>query len=87
MQCCAVYHNQVLTRLQWPSSQKCQSQLQSLQTIVMNIIWCEEVLPSARQCLPWHHGIVGCAPLILDLVKVRVADTTVSDLEAHIIIF
>ena len=35
---------------------------------------------------PWDHGIVRGAPLVLDLMKVRVANATVSDLDAHIII-
>lgn len=36
--------------------------------------------------LPWNHGVVGCAPLILDLVEVRVANATVSDLDANVIV-
>lgn len=32
-----------------------------------------------------HHGELGVAPLVLDLVQVRVADATVGDLNAHII--
>ena len=35
---------------------------------------------------PWDHGVVRGAPLVLDLMKVRVANATVSNLDAHIII-
>ena len=84
MQCFAVYHDQVLVRLPLPSDVRVSN---SDRNSVMDKVPCEEALPTAKECLPWHHGIVGCAPLILDLVKVRVADTAVSDLEANIIIF
>ena len=44
-------------------------------------------LDTSIVCLPRNHGVVGCTPLVLDLVKVRVANATMSDLDANVIVF
>ncbi len=35
---------------------------------------------------PWDHGELGVAPLVLDLVEVRVADASIGDLDADVLL-